>query len=238
MFEPHYQPDGASRAWASASSAPKPPATALVLHDGILPGFNSELLVAPDDGIGADRLHERLEWGLRVAADRARAVAARPARPAEDAVRSDIPHHPEVWPELCGRYVFPPRIADLRQRLMLGLGAEVFVRGGRLMVRLLTPVPALLRGLPLQPDDARDPYVFRLDLSQVRGWRRFESPSVVMPEAGSRRLTPIWVVSRGRSIRAPDGANRRAWLRPAAGAVAAACVVTVVRRRSRRREAT
>ena len=80
-------------------------------------------------------------------------------------MRTDIPHHPEIWAELCGRYLFPPRISDLRQRLMLGGGAEVFVRGGRLMVRLLTPVPALYRGLPLQPDDAADPYVFRLDLS-------------------------------------------------------------------------
>ena len=49
--------------------------------------------------------------------------------------------------------------------MMLGGGAEVFVRGGRLMLRLLTPVPALYRGLPLLPDDETDPYVFRLDLS-------------------------------------------------------------------------
>ena len=34
------------------------------------------------------------------------------------------------------------------------------------MVRLLTPVPALFRGLPLYPDDEQDPYVFRLDLSK------------------------------------------------------------------------
>ena len=35
----------------------------------------------------------------------------------------------------------------------MGAGAQVFVRGGRLMARILTPVPALLRGLPLDPDD-------------------------------------------------------------------------------------
>jgi hypothetical protein len=44
-------------------------------------------------------------------------------------------------------------------------GVEVFVRGGRPMLRVLTPVPALYRGFPLHPDDERDPYAFRLDLS-------------------------------------------------------------------------
>jgi hypothetical protein len=33
------------------------------------------------------------------------------------------------------------------------------------MARIFTPVPALLRGLPLDPDDPDDPYVFRLDLA-------------------------------------------------------------------------
>jgi hypothetical protein len=33
------------------------------------------------------------------------------------------------------------------------------------MARLLSPVPALCRGFPLHPDDAHDPYAFRLDLS-------------------------------------------------------------------------
>jgi hypothetical protein len=35
------------------------------------------------------------------------------------------------------------------------------------MIRALTPIPALYRGLPLHPDDEDDPYVFRLDLSDV-----------------------------------------------------------------------
>lgn len=49
---------------------------------------------------------------------------------------------------------------------MLSRGVEVFVVGGRLSVRLLTPVPVPPGGLPLEPDDVRDPYVFRLDLSR------------------------------------------------------------------------
>jgi len=49
--------------------------------------------------------------------------------------------------------------------MVMGGGAQVLVRGGRLMIRLQTPVPALYRGFPLHPDDATDPHVFRVDLS-------------------------------------------------------------------------
>lgn len=44
-------------------------------------------------------------------------------------------------------------------------GAEVFVRRGQLMIRPVTPAPALSRGLVLHPDDPKDPDVFRIDLS-------------------------------------------------------------------------
>jgi hypothetical protein len=48
---------------------------------------------------------------------------------------------------------------------MLGAGAEVAVRRGRLVLRTVSPIPALYRGLQLHPDDSEDPYVFRIDLS-------------------------------------------------------------------------
>jgi hypothetical protein len=83
----------------------------------------------------------------------------------EQAVGTDIPHHPEIWGDLCGRYRLSP-VGDLRGRLVMGKGAQVFIRGGQLMIRLLTPIPALYRGLPLHPDDEADPYLFRLDLSR------------------------------------------------------------------------
>jgi hypothetical protein len=40
----------------------------------------------------------------------------------------------------------------------------VLVRRGHLLVRFASPVPALYRGLPLHPDDAGDPYAFRIEL--------------------------------------------------------------------------
>ncbi len=49
---------------------------------------------------------------------------------------------------------------------MAGAGAEVLVRRGQLMLRALSPIPALYRGFLLHPDDDKDPYVFRIDLSK------------------------------------------------------------------------
>ena len=152
MFEPHYQPDarlpGMGLGFFRADAA----GHRLVLHDGILPGFNSEVLVAPDDGIGVIGLTNGSAGAFAwLSVELGRLLRDLLGLP-EDALPSDVPHHPEVWAQLCGRYVFPPRIADLRQRLMLGYGAEVFVGSGRLMVRLLTPGP---RALPRASAPAR-----------------------------------------------------------------------------------
>jgi CubicO group peptidase (beta-lactamase class C family) len=233
MFEPHYQADARLRGMGLGFFRAATAGHRLVFHDGILPGFNSELLLAPDDGIGLIGITNgssgAFAW-LQVELERLlRELLDLP----QDAPRSDVPHHPEVWAELCGRYGFPPHIADLRERLMLGGGAEVFVGGGRLMVRLLTPVPALYLGLPLHPDDDTDPYVFRLDLSQ------FAMPPlrVVFARVVDGRPTAIHTDLGGQPwslIRVPDARPRRAWLRPALGALAIAGAVTAVRRRPRR----
>lgn len=44
---------------------------------------------------------------------------------------------------------------------MIDAGVEVIVGGGRRMLRFLTPIPALSKGLPLLLDDEKDPYVSR-----------------------------------------------------------------------------
>ena len=229
MFEAQYQPDprlpGTGLGFFRADAA----GHRLVFHDGILPGFNSELLLAPDDGIGVIGLTNgspgAFAW-LPIELGRLmRDLLGLP----QDAVRHDITHHPEVWPELCGRYIFPPRIADLRQRLMLGGGAEVFVRGGRLMVRLLTPVPALYRGLPLHPDDPTDPYAFRVDLTPFG----MASVRVVFAGLADGRATAIHTDLGGQPwslVRVPDAGTQRGWLRPAMGALGALGLVIAARR--------
>jgi hypothetical protein len=49
---------------------------------------------------------------------------------------------------------------------LLGAGVQVKVRHGRLVLRTLSPIPVLYRGLVLHPDDDTDPDIFRVDLSR------------------------------------------------------------------------
>jgi hypothetical protein len=81
----------------------------------------------------------------------------------DEAVRADVPQHPELWGDLCGWYRFSAHPTD-PARFTIGPGAQVVVRRGRLMVRALSPIPALARGFLLHPDDAQDPDVFRVEL--------------------------------------------------------------------------
>lgn len=134
-------------------------------HDGLMPGFAAILLVAPDDGIGLVALTNGSPgahtW-LPIEIDALlRQLLDLPA--ADETPRATFAQHPEIWPDLCGRYAMPPRISDLRGRL--GLAAvDIGVRGGRLTATLRTPIPGLSRSFELEPDDADNPDVFQVDL--------------------------------------------------------------------------
>ena len=84
----------------------------------------------------------------------------------DDVIRTDVPQRPEIWGDICGWYYLPGPLTDVRLRTIAGAGVEVFVRRGQLVLRFLTPIPALYRGFPLHPADDTDPYVFRMDLSE------------------------------------------------------------------------
>ena len=228
MFEPHYRPDprlpGRGLGFVRGDLAGHP----VVGHDGLLPGFDSGLLLAPDDGVGvvaftngSPGAHTWLGTELdRLLRDRLGVPA--------DAVPGDIAHHPEIWSELCGRYRLPAG-SDLRGRLAMGAGAEVLVRGGRLMARVLTPVPVLHSGLPLQPADARDPYLMVLDLSSVG-----MAPVRVAFSAGEDgAVSAVHVDLPGQPLtlfKQPAQRRRRAWPAAALGGIA---VVSLLARRPR-----
>ena len=61
-------------------------------------------------------------------------------------IRTDVPHHPEIWRDICGWYSFCGSSRDVQKWFVAG--AEVSVHRGRLMLRVLSPIPALNRGLP------------------------------------------------------------------------------------------
>jgi hypothetical protein len=206
----------------------------VVGHDGILPGFNSMLLVAPDDGLAVIAFTNGSRGAfLWMETEFHRLLRHLLDAPVET-IRADIPHRPDIWHELCGRYRSPAHISDLRQRLAIPGGVEVLVRGGRLMIRALTPVPAGYRGLSLHPDDEDDPYVFRLDLS---GFGQGTVRVVFGRDAASGRAA-IHADLGGQPvslIRSPSAGSARPPLN-ALGAVLAAAARSAGRRQPRSEE--
>lgn len=162
MFAPQYQPD------------PRIPGVGLSFfrsdlhghlgleHDGVLPGFDSSVYLAPDDGVAVMAFANGARRGMHWLVPETAALVRRLIGVPDDRVRTDVPHHPEVWPEICGRYRFAATLTD-PAKLTLGPGVEVLIRGGRPLIRASSPLPALRRGFVLHPDDPDDPYVFRIE---------------------------------------------------------------------------
>ncbi len=232
MFEPHYQPDPRVPGVGLAFFRRDAGGHLAVEHEGILPGFNSEIFAAPDDGVGVMAFTNgssgAMGWLPLELGQLLRHLLDVP----DEIVRSNVPQHPEIWDEICGQYQLPQHISDLRGRVMMGGGAQVFVRGGQLMVRLLTPIPALYRGLPLHPDHETDPFMFRLDASKfgmptvhiVFGHEVGVGTTAVHTDLGSQ---PLSLLKRPATRR--PGAS----LTLALGALAVVSAVRAVRRRSR-----
>jgi CubicO group peptidase (beta-lactamase class C family) len=236
MFEPHQRPDPRLPGWGLGFFRGEAGGHRVVGHDGILPGFNSMLVVAPDDGVGVVAFTNGSKGAFVWMETEFKRLLRRLLDVPDEVVRIDIPHHPEVWEELCGRYRLPPRISDLRGRLAMAGGAEVSVRGGRLMIRALTPIPALYRGVPLHPDDEDDPYVFRLDLSEVG----MSTIRVVFGRDVASGRAAVHTSLGGQPlslIRRPTEGRARALLAAALGGLLVATATqSVTRRRQRSKE--
>jgi CubicO group peptidase (beta-lactamase class C family) len=227
MFQPHYQPDpripGMGLAFFRGNAGGHP----VVEHQGIVPGFNSQIRIAPGDGVGVlaftNGARQAVLW---LAAETAGLLNHLLGVP-DEAIRTDVPHHPEVWGDLCGWYYLPGRLTDARVRGALGAGAEVFTSRGRLMFRGLTPVPAMYRGLVLHPDDEHDPYVFRIDLGLTTSRVVFSGEPGTGTTAAHLDLMPLSLHKQ------PATTNPRRWATGALGALAVGSTARAVRRRSR-----
>ncbi len=166
MFEPQYRPDPRIPGMGLGFFRIDIGDRIVVGHQGTHPGFHSQILLSPDDGVAVIVVTNgagKADFWLPAETSRLlRHLIGAPDR----VVPTDIPHRPELWDDICGWYRLSARVTDVRLRGMMGAGAEVFVRGGRLMLRFLTPIPALARGFPLHPADRDDPWVFLIDLSE------------------------------------------------------------------------
>lgn len=224
MFEPQYQPEPRIPGIGLAFDRFDSGGQLVVGHEGVLPGFNSQIFIAPSKGVAVmaftNGAHDAMFWlPGETAGLLAQILGVR-----EPVVRSDVPQRPEVWREICGWYPFSGPLTDMRARSMFGLGAEVLVRRGQLMVRLWNPIPALFRGFVLHSDDETDPYVFRIDLSD---WGMGSGRLIFTPGAGATRarvhfdLLPM-SLERRDSTRSPGVWLGRAIRGLAVGAAAVA----------------
>jgi hypothetical protein len=222
MFDAQYQPDPRIPGIGLAFFRETAGDHALIEHQGIVPGFNSEVFLAPDDGVGVmaftNGSGNAMLWMPTELGKLLHDLLGVP----EEGIRTDVPQRPEVWEDILGWYYLPGPITDARARSMLGAGVEVFVRRGELLLRFLTPVPALYRGFPLHPD-AEDPFVFRVDASGLFTLRVVFSRE---PEDGAMAvhldLMPLSAYKR------PNATNPRRW---AEGAAAVAGTAILARRR-------
>jgi CubicO group peptidase (beta-lactamase class C family) len=228
MFEPQYQTDLRVPGIGLAFFRTELGDHIAVEHQGILPGFNSQIWVAPDHGVGliafTNGARNAMVW---LPVETGRLLHDLVGVP-DEVVRIDVPQRPEIWGDICGWYPVSAQLTDMQARGMAGFGVEVFVRRGRLMIRALSPIPALYRGFPLHPDDVTDPYVFRIDLSEFGiGTARI----VFSHDAGGAgtRLHPDLAplsLERQPAIKDP-----RPWVTGALVAFAAAATAAAVRRR-------
>ena len=228
MFDPHYQPDPRIPGIGLAFSRDDVGGHLAVEHGGIVPGFNSQIFVAPDDRVGVIAFTNGARLAMLWLPGEVAGLLRHALGLPDEVIRTDVPHHPEVWGEICGWYRLAGRLTDARARLTIGAGAEVFVRGGRLMLRGLNPVPAVYKGFPLHPDDDNDPYVFRMDLSEFG----LGTARVVFSREPGGGISEVHIDFFLSSLEKRSAAtNPRLWVK---GALAVAMTAIAVRRRNRR----
>ena len=226
MFEPHYQPDPRVPGFGLGFFRANLGGHLAVEHDGILPGFDSQLLLAPNDGVGVLALANGARRGMHWLAPEVGGLLKRLLGVPDEVLRTDVPHHPELWGDLCGWYRFSAHRSD-PARFAIGAGAEVVVRRGQLMLRALSPIPALYRGFLLHPDDEQDPYIFRIELP----WFGIGTGRVIFSREPGVGTTALHLDFAPLSFqKQPAPKHPRLWITGAVGALTVATTATAARR--------
>lgn len=197
-------------------------------HEGILPGFNSQILFAPDQRLGVMAFTNGSPGAMFWLPAECGRLLSRLLGVRETAIRTDVPQRPEIWGEICGWYKPSARWVDTRLRAFLGLGVEVFVRGGKLMIRGLNPMPALYRGFELHPDDKSDPFVFRVDTSK----HGIPTSQVVFSRNTTGTMRVHFDLMPLSLEKQPGFTNPRRWTGAAAVTLGAIATANAIRRRS------
>jgi CubicO group peptidase (beta-lactamase class C family) len=224
LFAPHHQPDARVPGFGLGFELGEEGGHRTVAHTGVVSGFLSAITLAPDDGVGVVVLANTGRLDARGAPEPLAAALLRQVlNLPDDAIRTDVPPRPEVWGDLCGWYgMAPGPVTNLFNRVVFGAGVEVVVRGGGLLLRPLSVIPAVRAGFALHPDDTNDPYVFRVDCAEI-GKGTFRVAFRHGADSGTIELEGLGMSLRKR----PDARNPR---RLAGGAAAAGAAVLAARR--------
>jgi CubicO group peptidase (beta-lactamase class C family) len=106
MFEPQYQPDPRVAGNGLSFFRANLGGHLAIEHDGILPGFDSQIFLAPNDGVGvmafANGARPAMHWLMPEVAGLLKHLLG----VADEVIRTDVPQHPEIWGDLCGWYRF------------------------------------------------------------------------------------------------------------------------------------
>jgi Beta-lactamase len=230
MFQPHFQPDPRVPGVGLGFEPGEESGHATVGKTGIVAGFLSAMVLAPDDGIGVVAFTNTggLD-GRGVAEPLAVALLRRLLGLPDAVIRADIPVRPEVWREVCGWYSPDAGpVTNLFLRALMGAGAEVTVHDGQLLLKPLTPIPAMRRGLRLYPDDPDDPWVFRIKFPNYG-----KSSRVVFSRGPEDRGAPMRLLLDVMSLqKRPEVRNPRRWVN---GVLAAGAAALAIRRGLHRR---
>lgn len=208
MFRPHFQPDPRIPGMGLGFDLSAEGGHRIVGKDGVVSGFLAQILLAPDDDIGVVVLCNTGGLDARGApTPLAWAIMRHVLGLADNPFRTDVVARPEVWADLCGWYdLAPGPMTNVFIRLLMGAGAEVRVRDRQLLLQPLSPVPAMRRGMHLYHDDPNDPYVFRIDMSEMG-----KPPMPVVFTGGVEGKQPAERLCFGETVfhRRPDALNPR-----------------------------
>jgi CubicO group peptidase (beta-lactamase class C family) len=228
MFAPQYQPDPRLPGVGLAFYRRDVGGHLIVEKDGLVRGFASQMFLAPDDGAGVVAFSNGARAAHGWLGPEVLGIVRHVLDVPGDVIRTPVPHHPEIWSDLCGWYAFPGSLRDVQKWAVAGV--QVFVRRGQLTLRLVTPVPGLPREFPLHPEDDEDPGLFRIDLSALgMGTSRVVFSRV--PDMGTAALhveLPGMPVSFQKQ---PPTRDPRLWAKSALGALGVATAAAAVRRR-------
>ena len=216
MMSPQFSPDPRIEGLGLAFFLDRFGEHRVVGHDGNVPGFASALLVAPDDGVGVVVL---TNTGTAIGAQLVAASLMRWVLGVEDPAavlpKPEVAEIPHLWPELTGYYAPAPGfLTNLRTWLATGGEVEVTVRNRHLVLRALSPLPALRKGLRLHPIDETDPLLFAVNAEGLFvpvAFRRDEAGTVTVMCTGTPALTtfhrrPAWR-SSGLRVKALSAAG-------------------------------